>query len=46
LFGWSGLEKFYSNLKKIRKLKQHNDIAVINRVVLDPTLCVRILSED
>ena len=44
LFGWSGLDQFYSNLKKIQKLKQHDDIAIINRVVLDSSLCVRLLS--
>ena len=45
LYGWSGLQRFYNNLEKIKKLKQHDDIAVINRVVLDPTLCVRILNK-
>lgn len=45
LYGWSGLQRFYNNLEKIKKLKQHDDIAVINRVVLNPNLCVRILSD-
>jgi hypothetical protein len=45
LDGWSGLNNFYTNLEKVKELS-NSDIAVIKRVVLDPTLCIRLLTKN